>query len=68
MQVVDNQIKNILPRQATAITSAPIGEIVLRFNFDPGQATVVYTIEKKPFIVPDNQIWDGVQDSTNGCS
>ncbi|WP_440134395.1 hypothetical protein [Chitinophaga sancti] len=36
--------------QGTATTSTPIGNIVLSFNFDTGQAPVAYTIEKKPFI------------------
>lgn len=53
--------------QGTATTSTPIGDIVLSFNFDPGQASVAYKIEKKPFIVSDNQIWDGIEDSINGC-
>lgn len=53
--------------QGTATTSTPVGEIVLSFSFNPGQALVVYTIEKKPFFVSDSQIWDGIQDSINGC-
>jgi hypothetical protein len=53
--------------QGTATTSIPaIGEIVLGFNRDSSGA-LTYTIQKKPFIVSESQIWNGINDSINGC-
>ena len=47
----------------TATTSVPaIGDIVLGFKFDPAQATLTYTIVKKPFIVGVDRIWSGIQE------
>ena len=54
--------------QGTATTSIPaIGDLVLNFDYDPMKDTVTYTIVKKPFIVSENQIWSGTQDTIDGC-
>ncbi|MGB8509529.1 MAG: hypothetical protein WCD76_14175 [Pyrinomonadaceae bacterium] len=53
--------------QGTATTSTPIGDVVLTFDYDPTKETVTYTIVKKPFLVSDNQIWSGIQDTADGC-
>jgi hypothetical protein len=54
--------------QGTATTNTPVGAIVLGFNFDPSRQTVAYTIQKKPFVVSTDQIWNGIQGSINSCS
>jgi hypothetical protein len=54
--------------QGTATTQTIVGKIALGFNFDPAQETVTYTIIQKPGIVSEQEIWDGIQDSINGCS
>lgn len=53
--------------QGTATTSTPIGEVVLNFDCDPTRDTVTYTIVKKPFLVSENQIWSGIQETVDGC-
>lgn len=52
----------------TATTSTVLGDIVLSFSFDPTKETVTYGIIKKPFLVSENQIWDGIQSTINDCS
>jgi hypothetical protein len=55
--------------QGTATTKVSfIGTIVLAFNFDPGASTLAYTIQQKPGIVSDNQIWNGIQSTIDECS
>ena len=56
------------PTAGAATTKvALIGDIVLRFNFDAARATLTYSIQQKPLIVRDNQIWDGIQESVDHC-
>jgi hypothetical protein len=50
----------------TATTSTPVGDVVLAFDLQPSGA-LTYTIQKKPFLVSDSQIWDGVSESINSC-
>jgi hypothetical protein len=52
----------------TATTSTVVGQVVLGFNYDPVKDTVTYTIQQKPFIVSDDQIWNGIQDTIDHCS
>lgn len=54
--------------QGTATTKTPVGDVVLRFAFDAAKSTVTYTIDKKPFIVTEGQIWSGVQGSIDHLS
>jgi hypothetical protein len=54
--------------KGTATTSTPVGDVVLSFDYDASKDTVNYTITKKPFIVSDNTIWDGIQETIDGCS
>jgi len=51
--------------QGTATTSTPVGDVVLSFNLANGSLT--YTIQKKPLIVSDSQIWDGISETLNTC-
>ena len=53
--------------QGTSTTSTLVGEIVLGFNFDPAKATVTYTIQKKPFLVSDSQVWNGIHETIEHC-
>ncbi len=52
----------------TATTSTPVGEVALTYDYNVSASTVNYTIVKKPFIVGEGTIWDGIQDTINGCS
>jgi hypothetical protein len=52
--------------QGTATTSTPVGDVVLRFDLQPSGA-LTYTILKKPFLVSESQIWDGIADGLNAC-
>jgi hypothetical protein len=53
--------------QGTATTSTLIGDVVLNFDYDPTKDTVTYTIVKKPFLVSEHQIWNGIQETIDGC-
>ncbi len=54
--------------KGTVSTTVPlIGKVVLAFDFDPDNCTITYTIDKKPFIVAEHQIWAGVADTIQGC-
>lgn len=52
----------------TASTSTPVGDVVLGFNYDSVKDTVTYNIQKKPFIVSDDTIWNGIQETIDHCS
>lgn len=54
--------------QGTSTTETVVGEVILGFNFDESLKTVTYTIQKKPFIVSDDQIWNGIQETIDHCS
>jgi hypothetical protein len=53
--------------QGTATTKTLVGEIVLDFGYDRAKETLNYTINKKPFVVTENRIWDGIQESIDHC-
>jgi hypothetical protein len=52
----------------TSTTSTIVGEVLLSFNYDSVKDTVSYNILKKPFLVSDDQIWSGIQDTIDHCS
>jgi hypothetical protein len=52
----------------TATTNTPVGSVVVGFTFDPLTEVLTYTILKKPFVVPDSQIWSGINGTIEGCS
>ncbi|WP_120632683.1 hypothetical protein [Ruegeria sp. EL01] len=51
----------------TATTSTIVGDVVVGFDLDPKAEAIVYTIKKKPFIVSDDQIFNGISESINAC-
>ena len=51
----------------TATTDTIAGTVVLGFDYNPEMDTVTYTIKKKPFIVSDNQIWNGISETIETC-
>ncbi len=56
------------PTKGTATTEVTaIGTILLNFDYDAPKDTVTYNIEKKPFMVSANQIWNGIQSTIDGC-
>ncbi|CAN5115298.1 hypothetical protein BH09BAC6_BH09BAC6_07610 [soil metagenome] len=54
--------------KGTATTSTIVGDVVLNFDFESSAGTVTYTIVKKPFIVGESTIWDGIQDTIDSCN
>lgn len=52
----------------TATTHTPVGEVVLRYNYNETEASLTYTLAKKPFIVSEAVIWDGIKSTLKGCS
>jgi hypothetical protein len=53
--------------QGTVSTPTVVGTVVLTFVFDPATASVSYTIKDKPLLVPESAMWDGIQQSFDGC-
>jgi hypothetical protein len=53
--------------QGTATTETVVGKLVMGFAFDPAASTITYTIQSKPFIVTEGEIWGGIQDSISAC-
>lgn len=53
--------------EGTATTDTPVGQVVVGFKLDTSAATLTYTIQKKPFLVSDSQIFNGIDDTVNGC-
>ncbi len=51
----------------TAVTRTPIGDIVIRFVYEPDKERLTYRIERKPFFVSSRQIWEGTQDRIDAC-
>lgn len=54
--------------QGTATTVTPVGDVVLNYDYNVADSTVTYTLVKKPFIVSEGTIWDGIKDTIAGCS
>lgn len=44
-----------------------IGTVTLDFDLDPAASTIKYTIKSKPDIVAASKIWDGTQETIDGC-
>ncbi|MEA5550949.1 hypothetical protein VB713_08155 [Anabaena cylindrica UHCC 0172] len=53
--------------QGTVTINTIIGQIVLEFNLDTSQQTLDYKIIKKPFVAPDNRVWDNVERLIKRC-
>lgn len=53
--------------QGTATTNSPVGQVVLGYAFNSSQSTITYTIQKKPGIVSDSEIWNGIQNTIDQC-
>lgn len=43
-----------------------LGTIVLGFELD-ADGTMTYTVEQKPTLVPESQIWSGIDSAIKGC-
>ncbi len=54
--------------QGTATTDTVVGTVELSFDYNAQKDSVSYKIIKKPFIVSDNQIWNGIQETIDHCS
>ena len=53
--------------EGTATTDTIVGKVVLQFVFDSDAETLTYTIQSKPFLVPEGQLWSGVEASVQAC-
>jgi len=53
--------------EGTATTDTAVGKVVLQFVFDEDESTLVYTIQSKPFLVPESSLWSGVESSVEAC-
>lgn len=54
--------------QGTATTDTVVGTVELSYNYNAQKDSVSYSIVKKPFIVSDSQIWNGIQETIDHCS
>ncbi|HJV70261.1 hypothetical protein [Ideonella sp.] len=49
-------------------TTKGTGWIVkLKFEFDPADGDLKYTVVEKSWIVPISAVWNGIGDTINGC-
>ena len=58
------------PPNANSGTSTTKGtgwEVDMTFGFDPATEDLTYTITHKTWIVPEQQIWNGIADTINVC-
>jgi hypothetical protein len=53
--------------EGTATTETPVGKLVMGFSFDAAASTITYTINSKPFLVTEGEIWSGIQKSITAC-
>ena len=53
--------------KGTSSTGTAVGQIDLTYDFDPSAGVVHYTITHKPFVVTQNEIWNGIQKTIDGC-
>jgi hypothetical protein len=54
--------------QGTATTNVPVvGTIELTFDRNPSTNVILYCIVKKPFIVSNDQIFNGIADTISAC-
>lgn len=51
----------------TATTNSPVGTIVLAYAFDPDIQTVTYTIQRKPMLIGEFLIWNGIDATLGHC-
>lgn len=51
----------------TATSEGTAWTVVLGFEYDPSAGSLAYTIQKKTWIVPKSAIWEGLEDTLNGC-
>ena len=51
----------------TVITETLIGKVVLDYDYDTTAETMHYCIVGKPWIVTTNQVFDGIEDTFEGC-
>jgi hypothetical protein len=49
----------------TATTKTPVGTVKLSFVL--ANETLTYTIQSKPIIVSESQIWNGIDETIKGC-
>jgi hypothetical protein len=53
--------------QGTSTTDTFVGKVILSYDFEPSKETITYVINQKPFIVTDDQIWNGLQETIDHC-
>lgn len=53
--------------RGTATTDTVVGTVKLGFTFDAAAGTITYTIEKKPFLAPEREIWAGISNTIAQC-
>ena len=53
--------------KGTVITETLIGKVVLDYDYDTGAETMHYCIVGKPWIVTTNQVFDGIEETFEGC-
>jgi len=53
--------------QGQAVTGTAVGELVLDYQFDAAHDRLSYTISRKPGVVPESAVWNGIQSTIDKC-
>lgn len=48
-------------------TKSPVGEVAVKFVFNPSKSTLQYTITAKPWIVMDSSVFGGIEKTIAAC-
>ena len=53
--------------EGTSVSATPVGEIRMEFAYDESAQTASYTLNHKPFVIPEGQLWDGIAKLVKEC-
>jgi hypothetical protein len=54
--------------KGTSVSSTPVGELRMDYDYDESAQSVTYTLTHKPFVIPEGALWDGIAKSVKECS
>ena len=52
---------------STATSQTPLGECVIEFAHDPARAELTLTLVKKPWLLPEGLLWNGLVETLERC-
>jgi hypothetical protein len=54
--------------EGSSVSPTPVGELRMDYAYDESTQSVTYTLTHKPFVIPEGQLWDGIEKSIKECS